>query len=286
MKIGLYTNTPRHINGCHKVVKNLTKGLDQLGIEWVENEEADYNGCIHGAVREFNNKTLPPNTLIGPEIMVLPSDMPQYWNRYRHWCQPSQWVIDYMQTFKECKNNRFYVWPVGIDTDEFKHNRGKIEQDCFIYYKNVTKQTPEQKLHYVRRELENRKLSYKVLEYGKYKEDELKHLASTSKFCISLVGTESQGIGIMEIMSIGCPVYVIDEKQFKYNDYTFNGHNVSSTPYFSDECGMIVSDMSKMDLFLSNVSNYNPSNYIMNNHTCKHGAQKYVDILRRVNERN
>jgi hypothetical protein len=274
------------MNGCRKLKLNLCRGLDELGVEYIENKEGDVNGCLHGAVQGFTNKTLPPDTLIGPEIMVLPTDMPSHWTKFKNWCQPSQWVVDYMKTFKECENTRFYVWPVGIDTDEFKHNRGKTEQDCFIYYKNVTKQTPEQKLHYVRRELENRKLSYKVLEYGKYKEDELKHLSSTSKFCISLVGTESQGIGIMEIMSIGCPVYVIDEKQFKYGGYTFDGHNVSSTPYFNNECGLIDKDLSKIDLFVNTIHSYNPSNYIMNNHTCRHGAQKYIDILRRVNERN
>jgi glycosyltransferase involved in cell wall biosynthesis len=277
MKIGLFTNTPDRVVGCKKVVDNLKKGFNQLGQYYVENMEGDMNGCIHGAVREFQDNTLPPNTLIGPEIMVLPSDMPDKWTQYKNWCQPSKWVVDYMKTFPDTIKNKFYVWPVGIDTDDFKPEIGELEQACVIYYKNVTKQTPPARLHELKDILDKIGITYKILEYGDYKEDELKHLCNTSNFGIMLTGTESQGIAYMEMLSMGLPLYVIDEKKFEYYGYTFKG--ASSAPYFDERCGIKHDNMNRIGEFMDKIQTYNPRQYILDNHTCKHGAQKYIDIL-------
>jgi glycosyltransferase involved in cell wall biosynthesis len=282
MKIGLWTLTPNRVVGCKKVIDNLKKGLDQLEQEYVENELGDVNGCIHGGVKEFKEKTLPSNTLIGPEIVVLPSET-NSWIKYKNWCQPSQWVIDYMKVFREVKYNRLYVWPVGIDTDEFQPDRDKMKKyDCFIYYKNVTRQTPIEKLNYVRRELDNRKMTYKVIEYGKYTEDELKKACSDCLFAVFLTGTESQGIALMEVMSMDCPVFVINEPVFKYSNFEFYG--ASSAPYFDNRCGMIAKDICEIGDFRDELLKYYPRDYIIENHTCVKGAEKYINLLRKCYE--
>jgi hypothetical protein len=286
MKIGLYNNTPDKIVGCRKLILNLKKGLEELGIEYLDNQLGDMNGCVHGAVRELQDKSLPPETLIGVEIMVLPSDMPDLWIKYRNWVQPSDWVCNYMKTFPDCAKTKMYSWPVGIDHDEFKTDRGPFKRDCFIYYKNVTKQTPIEKLNYVKHELDNRKMRYEVLTYGNYKEEEFKELCETSLFCVWLVGTESQNIAIMEAMAMGIPLYVIDEKQFEYYGYKFRHPSVSSAPYFSDKCGIKADDMSRIDEFRDRILEFWPRDYIEQNHTCKHGAQKYIDILRKCHNDN
>jgi hypothetical protein len=283
MKLGLWSLSPDRVVGCKKVIDNLKKGLEQIGQEYVENELGDVNGCIHGSVKEFRTKTLPPETLIGPEIVVLPTET-NAWTKYRNWCQPSQWVIDYMKTFREVKYNRFNVWPAGIDTDEFTNTRGSFKRDCFIYYKNVTKQTPVERLNYVKRELEKRKMTYTVIQYGSYNESQLKELASTSLFGLFLTGTESQGIALMEVMAMDCPVYVIEEPMFEYGGFRFRG--ASAAPYFDKRCGIISDGMERIGEFRENILKYWPRDYIMENHTCAISAKKYVEILEKCHVNN
>lgn len=284
MKIGLYHKTPDRVVGCRKLTLNLIKGLKELKQEYVENEPGDVNGIIHGAVNEFRNCTLPRNTVVGPELCVLPTEMPDKLHYYRNWVQPSLWVVDYFKTFKEAENTRFYTWPSGIDTDEFNIKRGPYKRDCFIYYKNVTKQTPIEKLEYVKRDLEKKGMTYEVLTYGEYKEETFKELCQTSLFAIFLTGTESQGIAIMEAMAMDIPIYVINETTFEYNGFKYNG-GVSSAPYFGEKCGIIADDLSRLGEFRDRIMEFWPRDYIMENHTCKHGAQKYVDILRKCHEK-
>jgi hypothetical protein len=282
MKIGLFYKMPNRMVGCWKVANNLIRGLQQLNIQVSENKIEEYNGSIHGSITEFENRTLPKNTLIGPEIMVLPTDMSWVWQTWNNLVQPSQWVVDYMRTFPITKNNKLWVWSVGIDTNQFNDDNKNITTDCFIYYKNVTHQTPISKLNNVTNVLKSKNISYKVIEYGNYNEDQLKQLCKTCKFCIMLCGTESQGIAYMEILSSGVPMYVIDEKTFKYSSFTFTNDNVSSAPYFNNECGIKTTDINSLDLFINNLDKYNPRKYILENHTLKIGAQKYVDILLQI----
>jgi hypothetical protein len=280
-KIGLFTSVNfSNIRGCWKVTYNLIEGLKKLGVEVSLNKLEKYNGCLSND--SLNASLLPFNTLIGPEIMVLPNENPQAWQTWKHWVQPAQWVIDYMVEFGEVKGCNFFVWPVGVDTDRFNDlNRGNFEYDCFVYYKNVTKQTPTSKLDFITRGLTKRKLKYKILTYGSYAEEELIQCTKNCRFAIFVIGTESQNIALMETLSSNVPVYIFDETTFKYQDYAFSNANVSGAPYFSSGCGTKFHELTfdLFDKFLKNLNNYNPREYILKNHTLIKGAEKYLDIL-------
>ena len=285
MRIGFFYNKSQKITGCQKVGLDTLRGLRELGVDVRENQLGDMNGCVHGTP-EFRNMTLPPKTLIGPCIVVLPTENKGMYSTWQHFVHPCKWVFDYMQTFPLAQNARHYYWPVGIDTERFNDKlRGHFEYDCLVYYKNVTKQTPDSKLGTVERELEKRKLSYKVIRYGSYTENQMKHLAAVCKFCIFLAGTESQNIAIMEMMSMGIPIYVLDCKVMEYQSFRYESEHVSSAPYFSEECGVKVNgmDFDKFDQFWRNYHRFKPRNYILENHTLKKGAEKYLNILKEVN---
>ena len=119
MKIGIFHNQIDKINGCYKVVYNLIKGLYKLDIQVFENQASNYNGVIHDC---FIQNEIPDNSLVGPEIYVLPSEKEYLLKKYKNWVQPSQWCVNYQKTFEETKNNNLYVWPVGIDTEKFNDN--------------------------------------------------------------------------------------------------------------------------------------------------------------------
>jgi hypothetical protein len=289
-KIGLFTNfskenPPTPMTGCWKVFNNLIAGLNQLNIKVSLNQKEEMNGCLDGGALSDH---LPGNTLIGPEIMVLPTEMLDPWKKWKYWTQPAQWVVDYMRTFQETKDNMMFVWPVGVDTERFNdlgRNKSSFKHDCFIYYKNVTKQTPESKLNWVKSELEKRYLSYKVFSYGSYGEEEFVKATKECKFGIFLTGTESQGLAVMEVMSCGVPIYVFDEKTFLYGDYTFSNNNVSSCAYFDNKCGVRSTDNTFNTFdneFIKKIDTYDPRSFIVDNHSLKAGAKRYFDILTHI----
>ena len=288
-QVGLYYSPIKENVGCRKVYQNLIIGLQEMGVEVFHNKPAFLSGCLHGNHMALRQKILPPNCLIGPEIMVLPTEDPWIFKQWKYSTQPSEWVVNYMITFKETNSNLFYVWPVGINTNQFNETgRGNFQYDCFIYYKNVTHQTPITKLNTIKSMLDTNHLKYVVLEYGKYPEQALINATKNCKFGIYLTGTESQGLAIMETMASGVPVLVIEEKTFLYGGFTFTNENVSACPYFDDRCGMKTSmEMIVRDLptFIKNVDEkkYNPRQYIIENHTMKMGAEKYYKILLEIN---
>jgi len=284
-EIGLYYSMPNRTVGCKKVVENLLKGLKELNIDVKTNTTLPMTGCIHGGIAQLQKKTLPKNTLVGPEIVVMPNENKELFTHYTNWVQPSQWVIDYTKTDPITKNNKMSAWPVGIDTTEFNSDkRGNYKRDCFIYYKTVTNQVNTAILNDLKIKLRTMKLSFEVITYGSYDEKQYKELINTSKFGIFLTGTESQGIAYMEALSMNLPLYVVDIKEFFYKrqNYKFSNNNVSAAPYFDDRCGVKCVGINQLDEFINKLNVYKPREYIMDNHTCKHGAEKYMKILRGI----
>ena len=286
-KIGVFYEKIGKVVGCKKVIDNLIAGCRELKIEVKQNERLPLCGCIHGSSKFFN-RNLPKNCLVGPEIMVLPTEMPWVWETWDNFVQPSQWCVDYMQTFPHCRETRFYSWPIGIDTERFnERGRGKkFEFDCFVYYKNVTNQNPRFEFQEIIRELTRRKIRFKVLEYGKYNESELIKCTKDCQFGIFFTGTESQGIAYMECLSSNCPLCIIDQKTFKYQDFQITLDSISAAPYFDETCGVKSQQRNlgtDFDNFLKSFDKYTPRDFIVNNHSLKQGAQEYYDILLEVN---
>lgn len=275
-KIGLHYNPNGNpLSGPGKVCHNLRLGLLSLGYYVKDNAVCDINGCLQSDIRQY--MTLPKKTLMGPNLFVIPSEHPHAFRAYDNFVCPSEWVKSLYVTYEVTKGKNIFVWSVGIDTNYFNDSNKNINFDCLLYVKNTTNQVSQEKIKAVIDNLNNNKLSYKVLEYGKYKNDDLIQLTKNCRFCILLTGTESQGIAYMEILSSGIPCYVIDQTIFSYNGITFPA---TSVPYFNDKCGVIDNmEMKSFTFFLDNVNNFSPRDYILSNHTLEISANKYLDIL-------
>lgn len=284
MEIGLFFNLPHKMCGCWKVIDNTIRGLTLLGHTVSENQLSDVNGVLQ--IEPLQKMDFPFNTLIGPEIMVLPNEHPNLWAKYKNWVQPAQWVINYMHQFKEINGCNLWTWPVGIDTDKFHVERGEdFAYDCFVYYKNVTKQTELDKLDAVIKYLEQSGMKFIVLKYGEYDEAQKKMAAINCRFGIYLAGTESQGIALMEFLSMDVPMYVLDEVQFKYSGFTYSDNTVSSAPYFDVDCGIKIRGFNLSYIPQMLKRKFTPREWILNHHTLQDGAKRYVEILRTAHGR-
>jgi hypothetical protein len=271
--IGVFSDTNTSVvRGPQKVFTNLIKGLDLLKIEYTINRVSEFNGCLNNHRYFWPN--LPENTLMGPNLVVNPPDDAELFSRFKNILVPSNMVMDNYKKFDETKLTNFFVHATGIDTD-FWDIKKSIDRDCLIYFKNRN----EEELENLKRILDEKNISYYVLKYGSYHEEQLKEILTKVKFTILLTNTESQGIGYMEILSTNTPCFVFNKI---YDDGVLRGESVQ---YFNSKCGVIYngsvsSDMFvKFDEFLDSIDSFEPRNYIINDFTLLKSAKKYVSFL-------
>lgn len=263
MNVGLFYN--RLGGGPGKVVSNLVAGLKLINASVLFNALGEINGCLNQVRYD-----LPRNTLMGPNLIELPTDDPILINRYENFVVPSFWVCNKYKSFDIMKNKKIHVWSVGIDTEKFKPNKN-IKKECLIYFKN----RDEEDLLLLEEIMNKNNISYYLLKYGRYKEEELISKVNESRCAILLTNTESQGIAYMEILSMNTPCYVINQTTWK------NRCESTSVPYFDDSCGMIVNkgNLISFSIFLNNINMYTPREYILNNHRLEISAKKYISLL-------
>jgi glycosyltransferase involved in cell wall biosynthesis len=271
--IGIFSNTNTSlVRGPQKVFLNLIKGLDLLKIDYNINHAGEFNGCLNSHRRFWS--ILPENTLMGPNLVVNPPDDVELFNRFKNILVPSNMVMYNYKKFDVTKSTKFFVHATGIDTD-FWDVKKSIDKDCLIYFKNRN----EQELEDLKKMLDEKNITYYVLKYGSYHEEQLKEILTKVKFTILLTNTESQGIGYMEILSTNTPCFVFNKI---YDDGVLRGESVQ---YFNSECGIIYNGSVSSDMFvtfnefLDSISNFEPRNFIIKNFTLLKSAEKYVNFL-------
>lgn len=277
MKVGLWFNPPKKVNGCAKVVLNTIAGLRKLGHEVVENGP----GEVNGAIQKGPHEAAGPHIVLGPETVVLPTEAPTLFRQIRHWVQPCDWCVDYFRMFAITAGVTIDAWPAGIDTDQFHPPRGRPPKkhfDALVYYKNVTRQTSRDKLEQTLEALDDMGQTYEVFVYGEYEEAAYIEALRRCRYAVWVVGTESQNIAIMEAWAMGVPTYILDENDFQYGGFSAPGI-ASSAPYFHPLCGGIEGDMGRFEEFLDLLPEFDPRGFMESNHTLEHGAQRYLDIL-------
>jgi len=163
-----YILKDKNSGGPGKVALNLCAGLDLLGVDYRENQEGDLNGCLHSNSPRY--KELPKHTLMGPNLMTVPSEDWSLWDQYENFVVPSIWVKELYESFHLPPHVKISVWATGIDTNTFcpSHSIG-TNKKCLVYYKNG----PDSIFREVLQILDSKNIDPVVVEYGRYTEDEL-----------------------------------------------------------------------------------------------------------------
>lgn len=268
--IGIFHGGVSASNGPGKVAMNLVEGLKKLGIDFVENEERDMNGCLASWSPRF--KDLPRETLVGPNLMVLPTDDSSVWSYFDNFIVPCKWVKDYFQTFDLTASTKFHQWAVGIDTELFSPKRG-TKSKCLVYNKRGSRQN----LKLIIQTLNSLGMEYILLDYGSYTESDLLTAGEECLFAILNTATESQGIAYQEIMSMGIPCYAIDKQT--WDDQPGYNFPATSVPYFDERCGIKHHNFSRFAEFLDKLSTFKPRDYILDNLTLEKCASEYIRLL-------
>jgi hypothetical protein len=225
--------------GPKKVVCNLIESLEQEKVPYSINEDVyDYNFLLqYDAIGYQKHENLEHEScVIGPQFWPFDGDIygnflidnPQY---YKKLIAPSYWVKDLLVDKFKLPENKVSIWPVGIkDLSGIKNETSTT--DCLIYFKSRS----EEDLEFVKNFLNYKRITYKVIGYGSYSEEEFYEELSKVKFCFILNHTESQGIAIQEMMSANIPLLVWDVPYWDHKGEEYKLPS-SSVPYWNSECG-------------------------------------------------
>ena len=270
------------MNGPHKVVNNLIKSLDQEKIDYAINEEKyEHNFLVQydATAHEKHSKIEQNTTIIGPQVWLFDGYgqfLIENQNYYKKIIAPSQWVKDKFINKFNLPENKVAVWPVGIE--EFNNIR-EVNYDCLIYFKRRN----QEELDAVKKFLVDNGFSYRMVEYGAYGEDGFKQLVNSAKFCFLINGTESQGIAVQEIMSMGVPIIAWDVKEWLDQGEAYRVP-ATSVPFWDERCGekfFTVDEMGEtFDNFYARINDYNPKDYVHENLSFKSSVNTLLDILK------
>ena len=270
------------MNGPHKVVDNLIKSLDQEKIDYTINEEKyEHNFLVQydATAHEKHSKIEQDTTIIGPQVWMFDGYgqfLIENQNYYKKIIAPSQWVKDKFINKFNLPENKISVWPVGIETF---NNERDITYDCLIYFKR----REQKELDAVKQFLDSKNLTYKMVQYGGYGEDGFKQLVNSAKFCFLINGTESQGIAVQEIMSMGVPIIAWDIKEWLDQGEAYRVP-ATSIPYWDERCGEVFFNIEDLEVtfskFYATLDKYDPKAFIKDNLSFECSVKTLLEILR------
>ena len=288
MKITILTNN-RESRGPGMVYKNLTKGLNRIGVETTQYPltlplEGDYHVCLSDPA-PWEAQGVEPKTLslIGPNNWTLPDEKTA--KKYNNFLVPSQWVKDLYLSFDFMKDKNLHIWPVGIDTEDWPdQSKANKRGDCLVYHKGM----PDSLKNIAIELCLDKGLSCGVLEYGSYAESALHEAVQACRFAILTTRTESQGIAYLQILASGLPCFVFEKE--KWDDMEGVNFPASSVPYWDERCGVKVQEGASREeiyeafsYFLENLDSFDPRAYVEENLTLESSAQKFIEILESTN---
>jgi hypothetical protein len=269
------------MSGPEKVILNLKASLDLQLIPYAVNENKyEKNLLLHYDANGHlkHEKLEHESCFIGPQFWPFDTyskflfENPSYWNKL---ITPSQWVKDLVVDKFSVEDSKVSVWPIGIEQTILNRN---VRYDCLVYFKRRS----QSELSIVEKFLSERKLSYNVITYGNYSESDLELLASQSRFCFMLNGTESQGIAVQEIMSANTPLFVWDVSEWNDQGQEYSV-KATSIPYWDETCGEKFYDKGEMketfDKFYAKIGEYRPKDFVEKNLSFKSSVKILLEIL-------
>lgn len=282
----------RNVRGPRKVVDNLIQGLDEIGQPYIINQALDAAPAlwIHddpAALLAAAKLPAAIKVVAGPNIFVTPDELPATLPMENIlWLFPAQWVKDFWELDHE-PAPQSAVWPAGIDTAVFTPMTD-VEKDTILIYQ---KSRSDAEVKVISTLLTGLNEKFLIITYGKYSENEYRNALARAKAIIWVGRSESQGIGLLEALSMNVPAFVWDVSEFGH--FTDSSAQVFTTkqlgftgataaPYFDSRCGTICLESealpSQLNRFLHNITSYRPRDYVEENLSLDKQASAFCQL--------
>jgi hypothetical protein len=260
------------------------------------NEVGDYNWLFSMIPRlqEYKEHTRGYKNVAGPMIFNAGDALTSSYETNPIWqlgegedtlyLAPSLWYARWLThgfPFYDLEHKRpMVVWGGGVNTERFTPlpKPVQLKHDYFIYFKSQNWDSLRVVYDYLFHNYFKR--HGPVLTYYFYSTEELLEAAQNSKFCIVLGGTETQGLASLEIMSCGCPLFVLDTTEFVQDGVGMSG--ATSVTCWDSSCGMKSSlETMKTDfpVFLEHLETYRPREFVEREYSWKASAGKLLHYM-------
>jgi hypothetical protein len=188
---------------------------------------------------------------------------------------PSTWFgswVSHGMPFYDLSHQRpLMIWGGGVNTDFFRPSLSPKVHSFFIYFKSQRWSELAKVHEYMFRNYF--RMHGPTLVYYFYSHEELLAAATGSEFCIYMGGVETQGLGALEIMACGCPLFVLDITEFSHNGLTTQ--QATSVCCWDARCGVKSSLQSiekDFPTFLAALGTYTPRSFVEERYSWKMAA--------------
>jgi len=270
----------------HKNKEGFNAILDYLKIDYkyggtendIMNANIIYSPSFSLDIKKYENKKF----IFGPHFSVFPDaklDKINFKSNYHLYIMPSQWVND-MWKKNFTVNIDMFAFPFPVNTNKFnqiKKNREKV----VVYFKNRKKT----ELLFIINFLNSQNINYVLFSYdNRYDEEDFLNNLYDCKYAIIIGRHESQGFAIEEMLSCNIPLLVWDVKYLSQEEgCDYPDYSATSIPYWDNRCGEFFYNsnefIDKYNLFINNLDNYRPREYILENLSIEQCANRFKDIF-------
>lgn len=288
--------------GLHMVGVNLSLGLKRLGIRhrlhsrYVRPRRGAMIGILNAPIRIARRLVQDHECLIGPGVLTMPEEWPDMFRGTKAlwYLQACEWQGD---VFRRIFQDRVKIWPVGIDTDSLAPSPKDVKVVDFLVYDKrrwPDKEPALSLLEPLLACLERKKLSWRILRYGKYPKpgkrgaSVLHEMARQARAMLFLCENETQGIAYNEVLSLNVPILAWDQGFWMdpvRKKYGLEKVPATSVPYWDNRCGLKFKGPedfeAALDQFLQLLSGnrFQPRKYVLENLDLKEKTLEYLSLF-------
>lgn len=284
------TYSKRTISGFYSWYTLLVRALEENGYQVHENDyelalaNPSYPIGLVGTPICIPKWDLPNPAILGPSMYDHPSQNPTLMQdtRFRYYILTCKWLKN---VFSKMYGDKCVLWHAGISTDEWidvKNHRKSIDVLIYDKIRWERNKTTSLLLEPIKKYLNEKDLSYSVLQYGDITHETYKDLLSKSKSMVFLCEHETQGMAYQEALASNVPILAWDHGWWTdpvWPAFSETPIPATSVPFFSQECGekfKMISDFPKtFNIFWKKLNAYTPREYIRKEVSFKKSARLY-----------
>ncbi|GAC1309858.1 MAG: glycosyltransferase [Mucilaginibacter sp.] len=287
-------------SGVKKVFVNLCKGFNVLKVNYDVNlpfekiREGEVVVVLGEGKYALQGYRQPNPVIAGIGLMTHPSEWPELFAEYpmAKYLQHSRWAMDIYIPYYGI--DKCELWPAGVDTQKWAPATQSPKKFDVLVYNKIMWNKPANNISVkepILNKLKELGLSYTVITYGEYNEGEYFKLLTQCRSMIFLCEHESQGFACCEALSMNVPVFAWDQGLFlDPNRFVWNAPVIPATsvPFFDNRCGMRFREFEDFERQIGSFwdavkrSDFKPRDYILENLTLEHSAQRMLDIIEDV----